>query len=342
MTNAEQQLKLPFEPAVLTRYLRNHIDCGFEGAEAKITQISGGFSNPTYFLNYSDDADYVLRKKPEGKLLPKAHAVDREYRVMKALWNTDVPVPEVLHFCEDESIVGTPFYIMRKVEGRVLHENNLPSVDASERAAYFSAMNKTLADLHSVDYKAVGLESYGRAEGFIERQVGFWASQYEKSKTQEITEIVQLGRWLEEHIPDDNNSSIFHGDYRFGNIMVHPTEAKVVAVMDWELSTLGHPMCDLGYNLMMWKMNSDQLSGLKDLDLKALGIPAFEDYIAEYFKNRGLENNFNPFYLAFSLFRLAVIFDGINRRGASAGDGTDVSNYNKELAAIGLEVAKTP
>lgn len=327
----------------LTQYLRRHLDCGAEGCQPVVSQVAGGFSNPTYFLKYSDQADYVLRKKPSGNLLPSAHAIDREYRVMQALQNSSVPVPRMLHYCEDDSLIGTPFYVMERVEGRVLHDNALPEFSPTERAAYYAAMNETLAKLHSVDFEAEGLSGFGKVGGFIERQIRRWSSQYEKSRTTEIAEITRLGRWLADNIPERNETTIVHGDYRLGNLMFHPDRPEVVAVLDWELSTLGDPLSDLGYNLMIWKMRADEFHGIADQDFSQCGIPLMEDYITDYFHHRGQPNDFNPFYLAFSFFRLAVIFDGILQRGdgnPNAHPGVDITQLNRVFAQIGLQVAR--
>lgn len=331
----------PFDLVRLTDYLRQYLDCGPEGATAELTPIAGGFSNPTFFLKYSDSADYVLRKKPAGDLLPSAHAIDREYRVMAALEHTDVPVPKMLHYCEDDSLVGTPFYIMERVPGRVLHDSTLPGMSAAERGQYYAAMNAALAKLHAVDFRAVGLEGFGREGGFIERQIRRWSAQYDKSGSS-VAEIEALGQWLADNLPDDDVTTIVHGDFRLGNLMFHPDKPEVVAVLDWELSTLGHPMSDLGYNLMVWKMRGDEFHGIADQDFAACGIPVFDDYIQAYFDNRAISNNFNPFYLAFSFFRLAVIFDGVLSRGGGdpeAHPGVDISRLHHVFAGIGLQVA---
>nr|WP_246624621.1 phosphotransferase family protein [Oceanobacter mangrovi] len=307
----------------------------------ELTPIAGGFSNPTYFLKYSASADYVLRKKPAGDLLPSAHAVDREYRVMEALQNTAVPVPKMLHYCEDASLIGTPFYIMERVQGRVLHDNRLPDMSPAERGQYYAAMNATLAKLHQVDYRAVGLEGFGREGGFISRQIRLWTGQYEKSDSS-VPEIEQLGQWLAANQPDEDTTTIVHGDFRLGNLMFHPEKPEVVAVLDWELSTLGHPMSDLGYNLMVWKFTDAEFHGILDQNFELCGIPSYEEYLQAYFDNRSLPNDFNPFYLAFSFFRLAVIFDGVISRGGDAADahpGIDISQLNRIFAAIGLKVA---
>lgn len=341
MSQTQNPDAIPFDLDALTAYLRQHIDCGEEGVTPELTPIAGGFSNPTFFLKYSDSANYVLRKKPAGKLLPSAHAIDREYRVMAALENTDVPVPKMLHYCEDDSLLGTPFYIMERVQGRVLHDNRLPEMSAEERGEYYRAMNETLAKLHAVDYRAVGLESFGRDGGFIARQIKLWTGQYEKSDSS-VAEIEQLGEWLAANMPNEDATTIVHGDFRLGNLMFHPTKPEVVAVLDWELSTLGHPMSDLGYNLMVWKFTDAEFHGIADQDFSSCGIPEYESYVQAYFDNLGQPNEFNPFYLAFSFFRLAVIFDGVISRGGGdpeAHPGVDISQLNRIFASIGLKVA---
>lgn len=333
----------PFDTERLTRYLRQFVDCGDAHSDARMSRIGGGFSNPTWFLNYSEQADYVLRKKPEGPLLPSAHAIDREFRVMQALADSGVPVPKMLHYCADDSVIGTPFYIMERVEGRVLHDNCLPDFSPAERGEYYAAMNRTLARLHQVDFNRVGLGDYGKVGGFIERQIRRWSAQYEQSRSGDVVEIEQLGRWLAANQPrNDDETTIVHGDFRLGNLMFHPHKPEVVAVLDWELSTLGHPLSDLGYNLMVWKMRSDEFHGIADQDFGQCGIPGLATYIADYYRARGLSGDFNPFYLAFSFFRLAVIFDGVLSRGGgdpAAHPGVDISQLNRVFARIGLQVA---
>ncbi len=328
----------------LVAYLNEQLNLGLTVASLQISPVGGGFSNPTFFLR--DDAqgkEYVLRKQPPGDLLPSAHAIDREYRVMQALKDTNVPVPEMLLYCATREIVGTPFYLMEKVEGRVFHDNTLPEIPAGERAQYYLAMNDVLAQLHEVNYRSVGLEDFGKPSGFIARQIRFWSGQYERSKTETVREIEQLSQWLSDHLPDEDETTIVHGDFRLGNLMFHPTKPEVVAVLDWELSTLGHPMSDLGYNLMVWKMRSDEFHGIADQDFIQTGIPQYETYLSTYLKSRGLEHPFNPFYLAFSFFRLAVIFDGVLSRGGGDPDahpGVDISQLNRVFARIGLKVAQ--
>jgi len=237
-----------FDENVLANYLRGTLE-GFSG-EMTVRQFAYGQSNPTFLLS-TGDREYVLRKKPPGKLLPSAHAVEREYRIIKALEKTGVPVPKTYLLCKDDSIIGTPFYIMEKMEGRIFRTPTAPdAADARERAAIFDAMNDTLAKIHTVDWKALGLEDFGKPGNYMARQVSRWSKQYEASKTERIESMDKLIQWLNQHIPTDISTSIVHGDYRLENTMVHSSEPRIIAVFDWELSTLGHPLADLAYNCM--------------------------------------------------------------------------------------------
>ena len=330
---------LGFETGPLADYLASVLP-GHGPVELDL--IAGGFSNPTFFLSFGG-ARYVLRKQPPGPLAPSAHAIDREFRVITALKDTPVPVPTAPHYCADTSLVGTPFYIMERIEGRVFHDNALPGVAPRDRGAMFEAMNATLAALHSVDIDAVGLDDYGRRGGFFARQIARWSKQYDQAKTREIDEIPHLAAWLTEHLPEDSETTLVHGDYRLGNLILHPTRPEVAGVLDWELSTLGHPLSDLGYNLMPWTMRPDQQKGLNGLDLDALGIPALRDYAALYFRNRGLPDGYDPFHTAFAFFRLAVIFEGIVSRAARgnqvSGSASDVAHLSRAFAQHGLSLA---
>lgn len=328
-----------FDIQRLSDYLSDHLG---GGGVSLLEKIPGGMSNPTYFMDFGGSR-YVLRKQPPGKLLPSAHAIDREYRVIQALDSTDVPVPVAVHYCEDREIIGTPFYVMERLEGRVFHDNSLPDQTPAERGAIFEAMNATLANLHLVDIDAVGLGDYGRRGGFIERQVARWTGQYEKGKTREIAEIPQLGTWLTENQPRSDETTLVHGDFRLGNLIFHPTKPEVIGVLDWELSTLGHPLSDLGYNLMTWSMLPEEYDGLGGRDLKALGIPDMHAYASRYFELRGLDDQYDPFYTAFAFFRLAVIFEGIVSRAAQgnqvSGNADHVAHMSRACAVHGLRLA---
>lgn len=284
----------------------------------ELTPVTGGLSNPTYFMGFGGN-DYVLRKKPEGTLLASAHAIDREFRVISALSGTGVPVPEALHYCEDNSVIGTPFYVMTRVPGRVFHDNGLPGLSPQDRGAIFASMGETLAALHEVDIDAVGLRDFGRTGGFLDRQIRRWTRQYDEGRSRDVPEIPRLGDWLAANRPDDNHTTIVHGDYRLGNLILHPTQPRVVAVLDWELATLGDPMTDLGYNLMAWIMDQSEYHGLGGRDLTALGIPEMDRYAALYLERRGLTGPVDPYYIALAFFRLSVIFEGVVARAASGG-----------------------
>lgn len=331
-----------FDSKKLTDFLSKHMDnCN---GDAQFERIGGGYSNPTFFMRFENGGDFVLRKQPPGPILPSAHAIDREYKVISALGQTDVPVPKVHYYCEDKDIIGTPFYVMDRIEGRVFHKNALPGISAPDRGAIFDSMNETLAALHQVDYQKVGLGDYGRQGGFFERQIGRWTKQFQTSKTRDLPDIDNLAVWLSNNIPQDGDvTTIVHGDYRLGNLMIHPTEPKVVAVLDWELSTLGHPLSDIGYNLMTWIMDKSEHDGLGGYDLEDLGIPAMSDYAAAYMKRRGLSGELNPFYIAFAFFRLSVIFEGIVFRTKKANKGPDeiktVERYGPIFASHGIKIA---
>ena len=300
----------------LAEYLRKELD-GFSG-ELSIRKFRHGQSNPTFLLSAGGNT-YVLRKKPPGKLLPSAHAVDREYRILKALNSTDVPVPEPYLLCEDASIIGTPFYVMEFVEGRVFRDPIAREVsDAKERAALFDAMNETLAKIHRVDWQGLGLSDYGKPGNYMARQVSRWAKQYEASRTDEIESMNGLIQWLEENIPDDDGTTIVHGDYRLENLIIHSTQPRVIAVLDWELSTLGHPLADLAYNCMEYYLpaSGSGRPGHRGLNRESLGIPRELDYVAAYCRRTGRKGSANwEFFLAFGMFRLAAILQGVYKRG---------------------------
>ncbi len=329
----------------LTTYLAANLP-GFS-EPLTVRQFKGGQSNPTYLLT-TPDARYVLRKKPAGQLLPGAHMIEREYRVIKALAGSDVPVPNVPLLCEDPEIIGTPFYIMDFLEGRVFRDPALPELPASERGAVYRAMGKTLARLHAVDYQAVGLEGFGKPTGYLTRQIALWSRQYEAGKTHDIPSMEQLIAWLPKHVPAGERTAISHGDYRMENLFFHPTRPEVLATLDWELATLGHPFADLAYNCMIWHLPADtpNVPGLLGRDLKALGIPSEAEYLAEYCAAAGLETLPDyHFYLAFAFFRFAAIAQGIYARwqagNASAPNAEQVGLLAAPLADLGWEAAQS-
>ncbi len=307
-----------FDEKSLERYLQANVP-GFSG-NLEVRQFKGGQSNPTFFLTASG-VSYVLRKKPPGKLLPGAHAVEREYQVIKALQGTGVPVPKVYCLCTDESVIGTPFFVMEHVQGRIFRNSLMPEAkDAAERAAVYDSMNETLARLHKVDWAAVGLTGYGKPGNYMARQVATWTKQYLASKTQDVPSMDQLLDWLPKNIPAADETTIAHGDFRLENTIVHPTEPRVVAVLDWELSTLGHPLADLGYNCIGYHLPPSKeggaSSGFVGLDIQSLGIPSEKDYVAAYCRRTGRKEIVDlDFYVAFSLFRLAAIVQGVYKRG---------------------------
>jgi aminoglycoside phosphotransferase (APT) family kinase protein len=296
---------------------------GFAGP-LQVEMFKGGQSNPTYKLITPDTA-YVMRAKPGpvAKLLPSAHAIEREFRVMSALQGTGVPVARMLALCEDESVIGRAFYIMECVNGRVMWDQSLPALENSQRAAVYDEMNRVLSALHKVKPSAVGLEGYGKPGNYFERQIGRWSKQYVASITTPIPEMDKLMAWLPENIPamarDESLVSVVHGDYRLDNLMFHPTEPRVLAVLDWELSTLGHPLADFSYHCMAWHIPPGAFRGIGGLDVAALGIPTEAEYIARYCERTGfatplqLQADWN-FYLAYNLFRLAAILQGIAKR----------------------------
>lgn len=332
-----------FDPARLGAYLADRL-AGCEGLPL-LERIGGGYSNPTFFLRFDGGADMVLRKQPPGPLLRSAHAIDREYRIISALEATDVPVPRPLHYCEDASVIGTPFYVMERLDGRVFHDNAMPGMAPVDRAAIYDSMNSTLAALHAVDPDAVGLGDYGRRGGFIDRQIATWTKQYEKGMTRRVPEFEDLGAWLSANRPEGpEDCTIVHGDFRLGNLMIHPTEPRVIAVLDWELSTLGHPLSDLGYNLMAWIMRTSEHHGLGGLDLAALGIPSMPDYARAYLSRRVIEGDVDPFFIALAFFRLSAIFEGIVSRAVIAGkpeaEIDEVRRFGPLFARHGLSIAE--
>lgn len=311
-----------FDVAALERWLAPRLD-GFAGP-LTVEMFKGGQSNPTYKLITPQRA-YVMRAKPGpvAKLLPSAHAIEREFRVMSALAGTGVPVAQMHVLCEDESVIGRAFYVMECVQGRVLWEQSLPGLNNPQRAAIYDEMNRVLAALHSVKPDAVGLADYGKPGNYFERQIGRWSKQYQASITQPIPEMDQLIDWLPKNIPamarDESLVSVVHGDYRLDNLMFHPSEPRILAVLDWELSTLGHPLADFSYHCMSWHIPPGMFRGIQGLDLPSLGIPSEQEYIARYCERTGFATPAQlqadwSFYLAYNMFRLAAILQGIAKR----------------------------
>lgn len=311
-----------FDTAALSAWLEKNLE-GFNGP-LTVEMFKGGQSNPTYKL-ITPDQSYVMRAKPGpvAKLLPSAHAIEREFAVMSGLQGTDVPVPRMYCLCEDESIIGRAFYIMEFMQGRVLWDQSLPGMTPAERTAIYNESNRVISALHTVKFAERGLANYGKPGNYFERQIGRWSKQYMASITQPIAEMDLLMAWLPANMPasarDENRVSIVHGDFRLDNLMFHPTEPRVIAVLDWELSTLGHPLADFSYHCMAWHIQPGQFRGIGGLDLPALGIPSEQDYIRMYCGRTGLTTpeelatDWN-FYLAYNLFRLAAILQGIAKR----------------------------
>ena len=324
----------------LQEYMENNVE-DFKGP-LEIRQFKGGQSNPTYQL-VTPGKKYVLRRKPTGKLLKSAHAVDREYKVITALGQTDVPVPGTYALCTDDAVIGSWFYIMDCVEGRIFWSYSV--TPENDRMAIFDAMNKAIAKLHQVDYHAVGLSDFGKEGSYFSRQISRWSKQYRASVDQGYPPMDELLQFLTDNIPENDETSLVHGDYRMDNIIYHPSEPKILAVLDWELSTLGHPVSDFCYNCMTWRMPAVEGRGLGGLDFKALNIPTEEEYLEAYCKRTGKTSIDNwDYYMAFNLFRVSAIVFGIKGR---VKDGTAASHQAVETAALaepladlGLEQAK--
>lgn len=333
---------VPFSVEPLAAYLRAQ---GLAGSEAvQVVPLSGGQSNPTFRVTVGENA-YVLRKKPAGVLAPSAHAIDREYRVMNALQGTDVPVPRMRVYCEDESIVGTPFYLMDFLQGRVFMDPALPGVEPAERSAIYREMGRVMAALHSIDLAAVGLGDYGRTGRYVERQIDRWSRQCRALSVPLDPAILALMEWLPAHLPEGDETTLVHGDYRIDNLVFHPTEPRVIGVLDWELSTLGHPLADLAYHCMAWNVPPTLWRGMDGLDLPALGIPTEAQYLADYAAATGREVQGHwSFYMAYNLFRMAAILYGIAQRAAdgsaASADAEETGRKAGPLARLGWEWAQ--
>ena len=302
-----------FDEGALADWMRAHVD-GFSGP-LTVEQFKGGQSNPTYRL-VTPSRSYVLRRKPPGPLLKGAHAIEREVKVLSALGRADFPVPHIFGLCEDADRIGTAFYVMELVEGRIFWDATLPDVAREARPAYFDAMNATMAQLHSVDVEKAGLGDYGKPGNYFARQISRWSRQYQEDDLAgRNADMDWLVEWLPDNIPPGDESAIVHGDFRCDNMIFHPSEPRVLAVLDWELSTLGHPLADFAYHAMMYRMPPDIVAGLAGTDLGALNIPSERDYVAAYCARTGRAGvDHWPFYIAFNFFRLAAIFHGIKGR----------------------------
>ncbi|HZO16729.1 MAG TPA: phosphotransferase [Polyangiaceae bacterium] len=326
-----------FDEEALARWLAEH---DLE-PQLEVRQFKGGQSNPTFWLGAPSHA-YVLRKKPPGKLLPSAHAVEREYRVMRALADTEVPVPRMLALCEDASIIGTPFFVMEYVAGRLFWNVQLPELEPVQRRAVYDELVRIIAALHRLDFRALGLADYGKAGAYVERQVRRWSDQYRASETDRIDGMERLIAWLPEHLPEHDETTLTHGDYRLANILFHPTEPRALAVLDWELSTLGHPLADLAYTCMLYDVALPNVGGLKGVDFAASGIPDEATWIEDYRRLTGSELSDWPYFKAFSLFRLAAIAQGVYKRAlqgnASSEDAASYGAAVQYLAQIACDL----
>jgi aminoglycoside phosphotransferase (APT) family kinase protein len=319
----------------LDAWLRGHVE-GFRGP-LTAERFTGGQSNPTYRLEAASGS-YVLRKKPPGPLLPSAHAVDREFRVMRALAETPVPVPRVFALCEDDSVIGSAFYVMEFLDGRIFWDQRLPEVAPAERAAMFDSMNAVIAGLHSVDYAASGLGDFGRPGNYMGRQIARWSRQYRASETGRIAAMDALIDWLPQHLPEESAPTIVHGDYRMDNLVFHKTEPRIIGILDWELSTIGDPLADFAYHAMTWRVTPELFRGVAGIDFAAAGIPDEAAYVASYCRRTGRERVASwEFYMVYSLFRIAAIVQGIAKR---ALEGTAASHEASEVGRLARPFAE--
>ncbi len=342
MSNKESLHTLNLES--LSDWMTTNV-AGFSG-DISVSKFPGGQSNPTYKLE-TPEKNYVLRRKPPGKLLPGAHAVEREYRVMSALESQGVPVPHCFALCEDESILGTPFFVMEKVEGRIFWDPKLPEVPIEERATCYASMGKVIARLHTVDYANAGLENYGKPGNYFARQINRWSKQYlQDEEAGRLPAMDKLCEWLPKNIPNDGDiTTLVHGDYRCDNLIFHPIESRVIAVLDWELSTLGHPLADFTFHLMAYRTPKGLPSGMGDADPESYGLPSEKEYIAQYCRNTNRDDIENiDYYIAFNMWRLAAIIHGIKGRmirgNASSDTASGIVSHLETLANSAWEQAQ--
>ncbi|HLH48042.1 MAG TPA: phosphotransferase [Roseiarcus sp.] len=354
MTAAPSLAPLPLDVAAVESWASAHAP-GFQGP-AVATKFPTGQSNPTYLIE-TPDRKYVLRRKPPGKLLKSAHAVDREFRVLTALQKAGFPAPRPIALCEDDSVIGSAFYLMEHVEGRIFWDAALPELPREERGAIFAAMSQGLADLHRIDVAAIGLADYGKPGNYFARQLQRWSEQYRASETEAIADMDRLMAWLAGHVPaDDNRVALVHGDWRLDNMIFDPREPKLKAVLDWELSTLGHPFADLAYQCMQWRMpaagaeggalRAGESKGLGGIDRKAFGIPTEAEYVADYCRRAGIEGVPDwPFLLAFSFFRYAAIAQGVYKRALDGNAsnplrGRKLGEAVPQMAKLAMEIVE--
>lgn len=322
----------------LGRFLAKHVGVDFESLH--LEQFRGGQSNPTYLVKSGSGRFLVLRRKPSGKLLPSAHAIDREYRVTSALHQAGFPVARPHVLCEDPSIIGTAFYVMDYVEGRILWDQALPGFSKAERLAIWDELNRVVARLHAFDYRSLGLETFGKPANYIGRQIDRWTRQYRASETVRIEAMDRLIAWLPDHIPPQSNVAVVHGDFRLDNAIFHPSEPRILAVLDWELATLGDPLADFAYHCMSWHIQPGQFRGIAGLDLDALGIPSESEYLDMYCKRTGrsaVDPGHWDFYIAYNLFRIAAILQGIAKRVV---DGTAASDHARDAGTRARPMAE--
>ena len=332
------------DEAALARFLADHLP--EYGGELEVRQFPGGFSNPTYALRASGrdggTRDYVLRKRPAGELLPSAHRVDREFRVLHALHSTGVPVPRARVLCEDPAVLGQSFFVMDRVVGRLYPNPALPGLSVDERKAVYDDLVTVLAHLHAVDWRAVGLADYGKHDGYLKRQVELWQRQYRAAQTDDLPDMEALGNWLERHVPTGTRTTIVHGDYRTNNLLLHPAEPRIAAVLDWELSTLGDPISDVAYTCLCYYLHEPPV-GFGGADHVALGVPTQEAFIETYARRAGIgEVAHWNFYMALQLFKSASILQGVYKRALTGGApaaGLSKQKDVRERAALGLRIA---
>jgi len=334
MKSAVEQ-RLDFEFSRLDAYLLKVFgSTGCEGEPLEISRTQGGMSNPTYFLRRGS-WQAVLRKQPAGVVLPSAHAIDREFRVLMALKGSEVPVPQPMHYCSEREILGTPFYLMERIEGRVFQDFALPGLNPHERRDIYRSMGSTLAAIHRLDFHAIGLGDYGRPGNYFERQLKRWSQQWASFRRDDVDNpaLDQLVIWLSSHVPTSELLALCHGDFRIGNLIFHSSESRIVGVLDWELSTLGHPLVDVAFNSQAWSMATDENGGLLGLSLVEMGIPSETDYLELYYELANSPERMTTFHKAFAMFRGAVGSAGVAARG-EAGNGflPDAARVGRKLA----------